>query len=54
MRPGGGAPMSNFFLPVAAQQGQQGQRLAGTGRRGAAAAGSVQQPLPMMQQQVFI
>ncbi|CAI9281873.1 unnamed protein product [Lactuca saligna] len=54
MRPGG-APMSNFFLPVAAQQGQQGQCLGGTGRRGAA-AGSVQQnqqPLPMMQQQMF-
>ncbi|CAH1425155.1 unnamed protein product [Lactuca virosa] len=31
------APMSNFFLPVAAQQGQQGQRLGGTGRRGAGA-----------------
>nr|KAJ0191996.1 hypothetical protein LSAT_V11C800445130 [Lactuca sativa] len=31
MRPGG-APMSNFFLPVAAQQGQQGQRLGGIGR----------------------
>ncbi|CAH1422074.1 unnamed protein product [Lactuca virosa] len=52
MRPGG-APMSNFFLPVAAQQGQQGQRLGG--RRGAG-ADSVQQnhqPLPMMQQQMF-
>ncbi|KAI3761153.1 hypothetical protein L1987_51562 [Smallanthus sonchifolius] len=49
MRPGG-APVSNFFLPVA-QQGQQGQRLGG--RRGAGSAQQNQQPFPMMQQQMF-
>lgn len=50
MRPGG-APMSNFFLPVA-QQGQQGQQRLGV-RRGAGSVQQNQQPLPMMQQQMF-
>lgn len=51
MRPGG-APMSNFFLPVAQQgQQQQGQRLGG--RRGAGSVQPNQQPVPLMQQQMF-
>ncbi|KAI3522170.1 hypothetical protein L1887_11652 [Cichorium endivia] len=49
MRPGG-APISNFFMPVP-QQGQQGQRLGG--RRGAGSIQQNQQPVPIMQQQMF-
>ncbi|PSS19744.1 Polyadenylate-binding protein like [Actinidia chinensis var. chinensis] len=49
MRPGG-APMPNFFMPMV-QQGQQGQRPGG--RRGAGPVQQGQQPLPLMQQQMF-
>ncbi|GFS35196.1 poly(A) binding protein 2 [Actinidia rufa] len=49
MRPAG-APMPNFFMPMV-QQGQQGQRPGG--RRGAGPVQQGQQPLPLMQQQMF-
>lgn len=48
MRPGG-APMPNFFVPMV-QQGQQGQR---PGGRRAGAVQQAQQPVPLMQQQVY-
>lgn len=50
MRPGG-APMPNFFMPMV-QQGQQGQRPGGR-RAGAVPVQQTQQPVPLMQQQVF-
>ncbi|CAN4112177.1 unnamed protein product [Withania somnifera] len=50
MRPGGG-PMPNFFMPMV-QQGQQGQRPGGR-RGGALSLQQGQQPVPMMQQQMF-
>ncbi|KAL9231722.1 hypothetical protein vseg_006913 [Gypsophila vaccaria] len=47
----GGAPMPNFFLPMA-QPGQQGQRP--TGRRTSGSPGQQNhQPLPLMQQQML-
>ncbi|KAL6995475.1 poly(A) binding protein Pab2 [Sarracenia purpurea var. burkii] len=49
MRPGG-APMPNFFVPFV-HQGQQGQRPGG--RRGAGPVQQAQQPVPLMQQQMF-
>ncbi|KAF3615680.1 Polyadenylate-binding protein 2 [Capsicum annuum] len=50
MRPGGG-PMPNFFMPMV-QQGQQGQRPGGR-RGGAVPLQQGQQPVPLMQQQMF-
>ncbi|KAJ7967480.1 Polyadenylate-binding protein [Quillaja saponaria] len=48
MRPGGG-PMPNFFVPMV-QQGQQGHH---PGDRCSASIQQMQQPVPLMQQQVF-
>ncbi|KAI3765813.1 hypothetical protein L2E82_15857 [Cichorium intybus] len=49
MRPGGG-PMPNFFMPMV-QQGQEGQRPGG--RRATSPSQQNQQPVPLMQQQVY-
>ncbi|PKA65835.1 Polyadenylate-binding protein 2 [Apostasia shenzhenica] len=50
MRPGG-APMPNFFVPLV-QPGQQAQRPGGR-RGGAGSMQQTQQPMPMLQQQMF-
>ncbi|KAG0461604.1 hypothetical protein HPP92_021901 [Vanilla planifolia] len=51
MRPGGAAPMPNFFVPFV-QPGQQVQRPGGR-RAGAGLMQQTQQPMPLLQQQML-